>query len=90
MGSQHPFERCWPCWLIGELIAGRGGGIEPLTTASTAALAIVVMVVVHLHVPAVRTPISATGTAGELDLLIQLDSFLDIDLFHSDFSFQSK
>ena len=45
------------------------------------------MVVVHLHVTTVCTPIGAAGTAGELDLLIQLDSFLNIDLFHSDFPF---
>ena len=46
------------------------------------------MVVVHLHVAAVGTTIGTTGTAGELDLLIQLDSFLNIDLFHSDFPFE--
>ena len=46
------------------------------------------MVVIHLHMATLCTPIGTTGTAGELDLLIQLDSFLDIDLFHSDFPFE--
>ena len=74
--------------LVREVGARRSGRSQPTTLVRTAAGAVIVMVVVHLHVTAVCTPIGATGAAGELDLLIQLDSFLDINLFHSDFPFK--
>ena len=73
---------------VGELIASGSRRIQPLAAPCTTTLTIIVMVVIHLHVAAVRTTIGTTGAAGELDLLIQLDSFLDIDLFHSDFPFE--
>lgn len=73
---------------VGELVASGGGRIQPLTTPCATALAIVVMVIIHLHIATICTPIGAAGTTGELGLLIQLDSFLDIDLFHSVFPFE--
>ena len=71
-----------------EVGASRSGRTQPLAFVITATRTIVVMVVIHLHMATLCTPIGTTGTAGELDLLIQLDSFLDIDLFHSDFPFK--
>ena len=73
---------------VGELVASGSGGTQPLTLPRAAAGAVIVMVVVHLHVAAVAAVVGAAGTAGELGLLIQFDSFLDIDLFHSDFPFE--
>lgn len=90
----HLFLEWCPCLgapisaLIREVGARRSGRSQPTTLVRTAASAVIVMVIVHLHVTTVCTPIGTAGTAGELDLLIQLDSFLDIDLFHSDFPFE--
>lgn len=79
---------CRPVFLVGELIASRSGRIQPLTAPSATALAVVVMVIIHLHVAAVGATIGTAGTAGELDLLVRLDRFLYIDLFHSIFPFK--
>lgn len=90
----HLFLDWCPCLgapifaLIREVGARRSGRSQPTTFVRTAASAVIVMVIVHLHVAAVCTPIGTTGAAGELGLLIQLDSFLDIDLFHFDFPFK--
>ena len=69
-------------------MTGGSGGAQPLTLPRTTASTVIVVVVVHLHIAAVSAMIGATGTARELGLLIQLDSFLDFDLFHSDFPFK--
>ena len=80
---------CWNIgFSVGELMTGGSGRAQPLTLPRTTASAVIVVVVVHLHIAAVSATIGATGTARELGLLIQLDSFLVFDLFHSDFPFK--
>ena len=85
-----PFARVLDCCLVGELVAGGSRGTQPLALPRATASTVVVMVVIHLHVAAVAAVVGAAGATGELGLLIHLDSFLDIDLFHSDFPFIVK
>jgi len=73
--------------LVREVGTCRRGRSQPTPLVRTASGTVVVMVVLHLHVAAVRTPIRTAGTTGEFGFLIQLNSFLDIDLFHYDFPF---
>ena len=77
-----------PSYLVGEFITCASRRIQPFTTPGTATFSVIVVVIVHLHVAAVCAAVGAANTTRELDLLIQLDGFLDIDLFHSDFPFE--
>lgn len=89
---QGPADNCRALFLrgielIGELVAGRGRGTQPLTLPRAAAGAVIVMVVVHFHVATVATVVGAAGATGELCFLVPFNNFLDVLLIHDFVSF---
>lgn len=68
--------------LIPKRRACRSCRAEPLSTIGTPPFAIVVVVVIHLHIAAICTPIGTASSAGERSGLISLDDFLNFVLFH--------